>query len=123
MPIYFVKPKNADGPIKIGCSDRPDLRLRVMNCDSPLPLEIIATFSGFNETERQLLRQFDHLHSHGSWFHAGDDLIEFLKAAQESGELCHLIDWSIKKGGHRSRVNTAITRAWNAKRREPEPAE
>lgn len=81
--VYFVKPVDADGPIKIGCSQEPEARLHAMDKMSPVRLEIAAQLPGGTILERRFHHRFRHLHSHGEWFRADDELIETVRAIKE----------------------------------------
>ncbi len=72
--IYFAKPKDLDGPIKIGCSYRPAARLVALAIWSPFPLEIIAVAPGDFATERALHERFADELFHNEWFHASPRL-------------------------------------------------
>lgn len=75
MPTtYFMRPVGMRGPVKIGCSDCPRLRLVDMQRWSPFALEIAATVEGPPSIERRFHARFVHLHSHFEWFNADDDL-------------------------------------------------
>lgn len=67
--VYFIKPIDLDGPIKIGCSARPSSRARSLEGWSPFPLEVVATIEGDLVLEGRFHRAFLAYHSHGEWFH------------------------------------------------------
>lgn len=56
--IYFMRPVGQLGPIKIGCSKTPDLRLDTMARWSPQLLEIICTTSGTMADEAALVERY-----------------------------------------------------------------
>lgn len=66
--VYFIKPVGMDGPIKIGCSDRPASRLITLSAWSPFELEIIGSVSGSFSDEGKLHRRFSDLHTRKEWF-------------------------------------------------------
>lgn len=66
--IYFVRPVRMDGPIKIGCSTKPDKRLQVLSAWSPFPLELIGSVPGDFSDENRLHRRFSDLHTRKEWF-------------------------------------------------------
>jgi hypothetical protein len=67
--VYFVKPTNADGPVKIGHSGVPINRLAMLRSWSPIPLEIVALLPAPPEVEARLHAKFYESRSHGEWFH------------------------------------------------------
>lgn len=66
--VYFIKPCGMDGPIKIGCSEEPERRLKTLATWSPFPLEIIGKVEGECSDENFLHRRFADLHTHREWF-------------------------------------------------------
>ncbi|MED5538666.1 MAG: GIY-YIG nuclease family protein [Pseudomonadota bacterium] len=81
--VYFIRPVGMDGPIKIGCSNLPDKRLKAMSYWSPVPLEILATINGDEKLEQRFHAAFESDRSHGEWFAASAELlaaIEQIKA-------------------------------------------
>jgi len=74
--IYFLgaAPVNL---IKIGFSSAPEERLKALRLLSPVSLEIVGMIPGFAEREREIHAQFEHLRSHGEWFHATEELKQF----------------------------------------------
>lgn len=74
--VYFIKPVGMPGPVKIGCSRGPVVRLSGLTAWSPWPLEIIATCLGDGKLEKQLHEHFAEYHSHREWFHAHPAILE-----------------------------------------------
>lgn len=74
--IYFFRPAGAVGPIKIGCSHFPDVRLKAFAKWSPTPLELIVSAPGSKDLERYLHRRFAASRSHLEWFFVSDDLLK-----------------------------------------------
>jgi hypothetical protein len=68
--IYFMKPIGMDGPVKIGCSAKPQERLKALSTWSPFPLEIAASVIGQFPDEKFLHRCFSQFHTHHEWFEA-----------------------------------------------------
>lgn len=108
--IYFVKPKGLKGPIKIGYSDNPAVRLSCMQGSSPWPLEIIGTIPGTIEDERFLHRCFPQLHSHGEWFKWSPDLARTIKQILIAGIAF----------AYGTLIPTGQDRLWSRKKRSPE---
>lgn len=85
--VYFLKPKNMDGPIKIGCSDIPVNRLMAFAVWSPFPLELIGSAVGTLRDEQFLHRCFADSHSHSEWFHSTPALRAMIQKAVVSGTI------------------------------------
>lgn len=66
--VYFIKPIGMDGPIKIGCSDKPAKRLIMLSAWSPFALEMIGSVPGGFDDEGRLHRRFADLHTRKEWF-------------------------------------------------------
>lgn len=81
MPVYFVKPRDADGPIKVGHSCHPLTRLQSLNCWSPVPLEIMGQIPGDPVLERRLHAKLEPWRSHGEWFHPAPEVRATVAAA------------------------------------------
>jgi hypothetical protein len=89
--VYFIKPVGMDGPIKIGCSDKPDQRLLVLAAWSPFELEIIGSVPGSFKDENALHRRFANLHTRKEWFMSSPLLrqtIERILAGTSIAEAC-----------------------------------
>ena len=74
MPVYFIKPIGMEGPVKIGCTKMPKVRLSTLDTWSPFPLEIAVEVSGGFDIERRFHNLFSHLHQRKEWFHAAPEL-------------------------------------------------
>lgn len=73
--VYFIKPIGMDGPIKIGCSDKPGDRRATLETWSPLPLEVVAQIKGDFELERRFHTMFVADHQRREWFTVTDALL------------------------------------------------
>lgn len=73
--IYFLKPIDCDGPIKIGCSKWPAARLISLAHWSPIELELIARVPGDFKLESFIHRKFSYCRRHKEWFHAVPELV------------------------------------------------
>jgi hypothetical protein len=71
--VYFLHAP-AVNLIKIGRSIDPDRRLAELKLLSPVDLEIMGMIDGGSLKEAELHAKFKHLHSHGEWFHATEEL-------------------------------------------------
>lgn len=115
--VYFLKPIGMAGPIKIGCSNWPENRLKAVDIWSPFPLELLASAPGMNREEGRLHWRFRETRSHGEWFFASPDLLRLIDHVRLNGTLPPLEaeprKWTDRKpvGPNRNRA------ASNAKRR------
>lgn len=75
--VYFIR-RGEDGPIKIGVSVRPNIRLGELQVGSPEDLTLLGVIPGDFDTERSLHRQFRHLHLRGEWYAPHPDLMAFI---------------------------------------------
>lgn len=78
--VYFLLASSVN-LIKIGRSGDPETRFEQLRLLSPVPLEVIGIIEGGSAVEADLHQQFNHLHSHGEWFHAAHELRRFAWAA------------------------------------------
>lgn len=88
--VYFMKPVGMDGPIKIGCSNIPALRLEELAVWSPFPLEIIATTPGRQSDERFLHGCFAYCHLHREWFQPSPLLLETINSISTGTTIAEL---------------------------------
>jgi hypothetical protein len=82
---YFIG--GDEGPVKIGYSALPAIRLKDLQCGSPVQLRILAAVRGGSEREREYHRRFRGSRAHGEWFHRTPDIIAEIDriAAETSG--------------------------------------
>ena len=71
--VYFLLASSVN-LVKIGRSGDPDTRFEQLRLLSPVPLEVIGIIEGGSAVEADLHKRFNHLHSHGEWFHAANEL-------------------------------------------------
>src|SRR4051812_4992089 len=83
--IYFIKPIGWAGPIKIGFSIRPLVRIQPIQANSPIPLEIIGQTPGSMADEWYLHRCFADQFSHAEWFHVSGTLNMAIKGILKEG--------------------------------------
>lgn len=88
--VYFLRPIGHIGPIKIGCSIQPKLRLETYLPWSPIKLELIATAPGGHAQERHLHGMFQSDWLHHEWFSASKRLLALIDHVVENGELPEL---------------------------------
>lgn len=111
--VYFLRRIDKTGPVKIGCSVKPETRLNEFSAWSPYPLEIAASVPGSFELEDNLHDCFFDLHSHYEWFLGSpriDDLIDKLNAGVPVAEA---IDLNDRRGSIKGKVGEA---RWAARR-------
>lgn len=96
--VYFLKPVNQCGPIKIGVSDDVKNRLRTYSSWSPVPLELIVAIPGSYALERSLHESLAYAHSHLEWFHPVDELLNGIHALLQGGDVERAFDLTKKTG-------------------------
>lgn len=84
--VYFLRPVNQRGPIKIGCSSAPIKRLRAVEIWSPVKLELIGSFAGGHQLEGALHLKFGKDWLHGEWFDWSSELQEIIDEINATGE-------------------------------------
>lgn len=80
--VYFLRPVGLQGPIKIGISAHPRVRLGTFLAWSPLRLELITEIPGDLALERAIHDCFADAHSHAEWFHPTPRLLAFIADLQ-----------------------------------------
>lgn len=101
--IYFLKPVDAEGPIKIGCSKLPEKRIRQIEIWSPQLLEIVVVVPGDHREESVLHQMFGDDRLHGEWFNTSPrlrDVIAYCKRARKLPPL----DYSLRPYNTRKSV-------------------
>lgn len=92
--VYFIRPAGMAGPVKIGISIMPEVRLAAMLPWCPFPLEIVATLACPRSVELRLHHKFEHLHTHREWFRADPELDAVIESINSG-----TFDWrSLPKG-------------------------
>lgn len=72
--VYFVQ-QGDDGPIKIGASRNFDKRLRTLRTHSPVELNVLGTFPGGFDLERELHHELMDHQLEGEWFSPNDEVL------------------------------------------------
>lgn len=85
--VYFMKPVDEHGPIKIGCSSEPVKRLRALEIVSPVLLEVICSAPGSHGHENWLHHRFSKDRRHGEWFEWSQDLQIIIDHVANTGNL------------------------------------
>lgn len=90
--IYFMKPVEMPGPIKIGCSRFVGQRLDTLMAWSPFPLETMASAVGDFRLERHLHDRFAHCRLHKEWFDPSIDLLERIEKVRCGASIMDAFD-------------------------------
>jgi hypothetical protein len=77
---YFAKPVGRDTPIKIGCSEHPELRIQSLRWKGQ-KCELLAVV--WTNVEGGLHAKFADWHEGGEWFTANPELLEFISTVQK----------------------------------------
>lgn len=89
--VYLIEAQI--GVLKIGCSRKPETRLRTMAVNSPTPLRLIATWPGLIADEQALHRRFNGHRFYNEWFRIEGDLAEFVRTVRGKG-VVSIPDWA-----------------------------
>lgn len=81
--VYFVRRADGEGPVKIGCSQVPEARLKSFMVWSPYRLEIVASIAGDERLEWRFHAKFVDQHSHREWFTPSDELDLVIQAVRD----------------------------------------
>lgn len=82
--VYFMQPIGG-GPIRIGFSSRPGVRLSHLTSFSPVKLEIITKFPADQYVEAWLHDHFRDDRLHGEWFKPSFQLFEIIEGVKRTG--------------------------------------
>lgn len=105
--IYFFKPVGRKGPIKVGCSEAPKLRLETFAAWSPVPLVFIGMVPGTLKDEQFLHRCFADSHSHGEWFQATSEVVDAIERILAAGDFEKVRPTLVEKGSIRRKRKPA----------------
>lgn len=83
--VYFVRPVGERGPVKIGCSIRPEKRRQSLQVSERRPLEFAAQIPGSLRDEQRIQSLFWHDHIGGEWFN-WSPILQILIDAAARGE-------------------------------------
>jgi hypothetical protein len=101
MLVYFLKLAGMDGPIKIGCAYSPEARVRQLQYDLKVKIEILTTAAGDFFTERNLHRKFASIRAVApfdqtraylmggptEWFEPAPELLAFIAGVKATGTI------------------------------------
>jgi hypothetical protein len=90
--VYFIRAKDG-GPVKIGSSIHLLLRLKQLQANSPVELELVAATEGSARFEREVHSRFQHCRLHGEWFEPIDELLNFMAEIGLPEELGEIPDY------------------------------
>lgn len=76
--VYFVEAPIL-ALIKIGVTTQLNTRLQQLASMSPVPLVFLGASVGELEYERKIHKHFDHVRSHGEWFHDTPEIRDAIK--------------------------------------------
>jgi len=76
--VYFVQSR-LGGPIKIGLTTQLNQRLKQLQNESPIPLQIVGALRGDEKVEAAIHERFRKLRLHGEWFEPSTELVEFIR--------------------------------------------
>lgn len=98
--IYFARRTDGEGPIKIGCSSAPIMRVRQLGFDLSLPISVIAQAPGDFTMERNLHFKFRdvraacpkragraYIGGQTEWFEATPEVLRFIATVQRTGKI------------------------------------
>lgn len=89
--VYLIEAQM--GVLKIGCSRKPETRLRTMAVNSPTPLRLIATWPGQIADEQALHRRFHDHRFYNEWFRLEGEVANFVESVRGKGVLS-IPDWA-----------------------------
>jgi len=73
--IYFIQHTDF---IKIGYTKEIHKRLNQLQVSCPVKLKVLGLIPGTFDDESNYHNMFNHIHSHGEWFSANQELIDFI---------------------------------------------
>lgn len=77
--IYFIRREDGEGPVKIGFSSKPWVRLESIDVCSPHPLTITAAIEGPSRLELRFHNLFRDSHIRREWFEATPELLAVMQ--------------------------------------------
>lgn len=85
--VYFLRRKEGVGPVKIGCSRLPLVRLREFYRWSPYELDLLVTTLGGHDMESALHHLFAADRLHMEWFAPSEPLLSLIEALRHGATL------------------------------------
>lgn len=74
----FIYAVESGGRIKLGFSEKPELRFNKIAADAPYPCQLLGYWPGSVAEELELHDKFRAIRVHGEWFAATTDLLAFI---------------------------------------------
>lgn len=84
--VYFMQAEEG-GKIKIGRSDDPERRAKMVSYWSPVPIRLLAYAEGEPRQETTLHAYFAESWSHGEWFHETPELAALITFVKENKKI------------------------------------
>jgi hypothetical protein len=119
--IYFIQDGD-DGPVKIGYSNKPDVRLRNLQTGNYRELRLCHVIPGDLSVEKQLHQRFEPARIRGEWFgreylpvivsFAGGLADSMVRQYDGSGTPPRLIGGDVRSESALARIRTDIERLW-----------
>lgn len=81
--IYFIQ-EGDDGPIKVGVSSNPRVRLGRLQIGNPRKLRVRSIYNGLSFEEKQIHKEYAYAHIAGEWFNPVPDLIALADGCDDS---------------------------------------
>jgi hypothetical protein len=93
--VYFIQSGGEDGPIKIGVTTDPALRVKRLQTGSAAPLRLLGTIKGDEALERAYHAHFAAYRLRGEWFSPAPEVLAAIppqidsrqRTFEEAGEL------------------------------------
>jgi hypothetical protein len=85
--VYFLRRKDGEGPIKVGCTTNIGRRFAELATWSPELLEVLATAPGSPADERAIHKHFAGARLHHEWFAPVPELLTYVAVVKQRGEL------------------------------------
>tara|TARA_B100001057_G_scaffold477656_1_gene547113 strand:- start:409 stop:879 length:471 start_codon:yes stop_codon:yes gene_type:complete len=100
--VYFIKPADMNGPIKIGSSDAPRLRLKQLQADCHIAMDLLAEAPGGPWDERNIQEKFAEHRTVAEfiptdrgylcagpteWFKPAPELLAFIEIVRDRGAI------------------------------------
>lgn len=78
--VYFIQmDDNHTNPIKIGFSQEPKKRLKILDYNSPYGLKMIGYIDGDRKLEKEIHKKFKKYNIRGEWFQPSEAILDYLE--------------------------------------------
>jgi len=92
--VYFARCVGTDGPIKIGFSARPEMRVKSLSRQVRHPVEMILTIPGDVAVEHRVHGHFVDLHLGNEWFSPTEALTDAIGRLRAGDPIASVVDLS-----------------------------